>query len=273
MSACFTETMVYTFPSVGAAPCVDRIHNCWEQCVTNKRYFIGLIGVLALAVSSPAPVFQRWGQAGKQTATSPDSWKRAYHATIVLNGGEGNLALFSAPDSCAVSLKMLADKLRTQGAHGFQYCGYYMGWGIFIRDGHVIRLLAISLNDASTLIFRFEQSLSAFRRGFNPERQAMPAGIPMFPGSVSTSHIADRDAGVRLSVVMSGATPARVRAFYMDRLEGDGWGQLAPGGDHPVSSGLDIYARGNNELCLVSVKSAGYSGGSVITLLYKRLKH
>jgi hypothetical protein len=221
-----------------------------------------LLAFLLTAALCDARVFLRWGSASKSDiAVESAGGKKSYSSTLSINGGKGDLAVFSFDSHIRRTVTALSAVFKN---NSIAYNGGSMAFALFSYDNKYIRLLLLQLDEKSgVMMFKIEQSAEEYEKSKkNPEKHLLEQA-PEFPGSTPTFFARNDDTAMSLSVAESKTDPGAIRRFYADRLTSDGWEKMFPG-----INDADIYIRANS-ICYVMVAPAEKGGPGRIILLHK----
>lgn len=234
-----------------------------------------LCGVLAL--TAYGRVFFRWRSASRCARALADAGGRpAYSAPVTLNGGKGELDVFSfdAPvGDLAVRLARVFDvpALRHEGGE--------MATGLVRHDGQVIRLtLARFSRGAQTLVFALSQEAAEYEASSVPDRADIPPGIPLYPGARPLFCARDEKAQMHFLVARAHADPAVIHATLRADLVAAGWEPFFTsrgGGDRPGERrggdqlSVQFYLK-PGRLCCVHAAPSREGNATRITVLQKQ---
>ena len=224
---------------------------------------------LALSLVASARVFESWGTRESDPVKAVMVGEQAaYQTGMELNGAKADMEVYGCTGSVPQVLEKLIVAYQALGAQAFCVSGNKMGWGVVLMDGRVIRLLVAETGQhGRSMLFRIAQSENDYAQSQHPPVAALPADVPVFPGSQWTQTIHNDSANSTLATATVGANPNAVLQFYADEMSRAGW---QPGlGPRDENSGL--YVRGR-EILLVTANSTGIQGRTVVILLHKRLK-
>lgn len=215
-----------------------------------------------------ARVFLRWG-AGRHAARTLEALggKSAYESAITLNGGKGDLRVYTftrSPRDVAQALE------KAFGVSGLSSGEDSMALATVRSRGMVLRLIVVQLPGRDiTLVFAVEQSEEEFARSSSPPDDASIGTIPAYPGSRALFRAEDLGSQTALVVSEARAPAADVRAFYRSRLKAEGWEPALPPPNGPgAEPPLGVYLR-SGQICCVLAEEKGFRGETRATILYK----
>lgn len=233
-----------------------------------RRNKLAALAVLvAAALASSGNVFVRW-KAGSDSARALEAMggKAIYRASVAVNGGKGNLAIFGFDAGFSSVVRDVAKAFGTQNSDAN---GATMSLLSVTTDVSVTRMLVLSLDRKDqTIVFALEQSPGEAETSAKAAVQPLPAGIPDYPGSDPLFHARDDEAAVELAVYGANAAANAVTSFYDSSLVGLGWTSLLPRG----AGGSLVACQKGMDLCWVFVTPQPVSGKGTITVLHKRLQ-
>jgi hypothetical protein len=234
------------------------------------RGFLRLAVLLLIAsgLSSEARVFYRWGAAaGSNRALQDQGGTLAYQSSVTINGGKGNLDVFSFERSIADTVTLIDATFKTR----LDFSGGSLASGSVSRDGRQIRLILIMLDSRNrTMVFKLDQSEEDAEASRKPAQTDPLPGITPFPGATPALSVEDRDGGYHLTASTAAADPGAIQNFFAAQLAAAGWRDALPAASAGASSAaLRIFQKGN-ELCLVHAQPSGPSRLTRITVLHKR---
>ena len=214
-------------------------------------------------------VFFRWGSAAESLHTMESlGGKLAYQATVNVNGGGGQLAVFGFNRPI---IQIVNDLARAFNIAHFSYAGGSMGCASVSTNGQTLRWVVLDMgSESQTLAFLIEQSDEDSRRSARPPEGQMLAAVPAYPDSKPVFFASDDNAGMSLAVSRASSNEEDVRQSMDNALIHDGWNPALPAavgkGGPP---GMKVYFK-QQQICCVLVDTAEESGESRITILHKR---
>jgi len=236
-----------------------------------RKHLALICALLVCSVAgSSARVFLRWGAASQSTrALQGLGGKIAYEATVIINGGKGDLAVFNfdrAPSDLMTELR------KTFGVKQFGFAQGNTAITTFGAGNRMVRLIALRLGGADrTLVFKIEQSRTEFRLSNARPSTHLLSRLPAYPGSEPEFFVKDENTASSLAISTGDGSPEDVREFYSTRLTAAGWtSALAPKGRTPgllENQSMAVYLK-DRHICCVMV-SPDRAGTSRITLLHK----
>lgn len=236
----------------------------------NKHAFIAvrviwaLTVVLALVLAARARVFYRWNTVAESSrAIEQIGGQLAYKAEININGGNGQIGIFSFPGSPQEVMRSLNKTFGTTDFNDKRKTGFTILKG----DRNVLRLIVLGMS-GKTLLFKIDQSREEFDVATEPKTHLLDA-LPKFPDSTPDFYAEDKNSNMRLAVSSVGTAADVIHNFYEQQLSADGWKRAMP-----VKlfrgQGMMMYVR-EREICCVAVASSVRGKHmSSITLLHKK---
>lgn len=250
------------------------------------KFFLIATVLSAMTIVCDARVFLRWGSRAQSTmAIEASGGKMAYETSVVVNGGKGQLTVFSFDRAISEVIRQLSKIFNTDN---FNYCRKTMGYALIDSGDTVLRLIVISLDDyRQTLVFKIEQSASEFKASIKPPDRHLMKTIPGYPGSEPVFFAKDENTRMSMAISKTQSAPAGVCDFFESRLISSGWRPALVAGsalhhnktasgtgmegisDALRGSGMAIYLKGM-EICCVLVDSSEVTGENRITILHKQ---
>lgn len=231
--------------------------------------FVALMAMMVTALVSQGRVFFRWGAAAQSLhALEALGGTLVYEAPVSINGGKGQLTVFSFEKRID---DVAGELTRAFGMTGYHYAGGTMGYGSVSANGQTRTLVAIQLGEPlRTIVFHTEQSDEESRRSASPPTGPLLTDIPEFPGSTPVFSARDENAGMGMAISRTQTGEAEVRQALDMALAGEGWKSAFPtaGGTAPNSS-LKVYLK-QQQVCCVLVDASERQGETRITILHKR---
>ncbi len=226
------------------------------------------VGLLLGATSAGARVFWSWGSStgGATGLLDPREagWTRGYTATLRINGGAGELSVWSAQQALAEIPALLRQRTAQRGGRAFFATGHELAWGLACAEGRVVRYLIAAGPGRSVRIFELTQDFQAYRASRLPPAVAGIPGVPEIPEARVSQVLANETSGLTLASARCAADPREAQRRTDAVLASAGWERLLPCGEQ-----AGFYLRGRDLLVASSV-SAGPRGETVITLAHKR---
>ena len=226
--------------------------------------------LLLLAIpSAEARVFLRTGGAGSGIVDpGAFGWDTAYQTSMSINGGRAELATWSAPEALSTAVKRLREACQRRNVAALFFASGDLAWGLASGDGRVVRfLLTASGGGRQSLVFAVDQSADDYRLSAQRPTSHLLREVPPFPQSTPDLYVADDGTATAVEISRSPVEPQQIRAHYESALPAAGWALAPP--QRVGSASAAVYVK-DNQLCVLLIKSTGFDGGSVITLMHKR---
>ena len=231
----------------------------------------------SLALTAYGRVFFRWRTASHCARALRDAGGRlAYSTPIILNGGKGELDVFSFDTPIAELVKSLA---RLFGVPGLRYEGGNMATGFVKYDGRVIRLTVVRFSrGGQTLVFALSQQSADYEASRTLARGDVPPDAPFFPGARPLFYAQDEKADMLFLVATTRANPIAVQGALRMQLLNDGWEPFFLKQDHGQNDGqvgkahdlsIQFYLKAGR-LCCVHAGPALERDATRITVLQKK---
>jgi len=176
----------------------------------------------ALVLTAYGRVFLRWGAAGRCARTLREAGgQQAYASRVVVNGGNGDLHVFSFETGIGDLVKRLATAF---GMPGLAYRGGDMATGFVRAEGRVVRLTVVRFSrSAQTLVFALSQAAADFDESRTLRREDIPRELPLYPGAKPLFLAQHEKSGMHLLVSKARADAGAVQSALRAQLAGDGW--------------------------------------------------
>ena len=231
--------------------------------LTSPRAALLAAALLALAVAplAPARVFERVGASDAAERLRAAGGRVVYAAPVSVNGAPGRISVARFKDELPRVARRLGRLYGVEAAAEGDLVRFEA-----VGPDRAARVLAFSLaSGPGALVVVLDQSPEAFRRSAAAPDPAALDGLPAFPGSTARFAVADEEAGCRVAVSETEASPAAVQAHFDAVLPAAGWTPTLPGS----AGSLRVFARGRELCCTLAVPGDGGRGG-LITVLHRR---
>jgi hypothetical protein len=230
----------------------------------SRQLYTALVIFALAGLTVHARVFWRWGGRGDTTHTLKTlGGTQAYSAPVTVNGGQGQLDVFSFDTPFPTTLRAVGKAL---GLSFGDPAGRSMAVQTITTAGSRVRLVMVAPPDVTrTLVFALQQSPDQVRRSqTGPDPAALPH-VPVYPGSTPLFSASDQKAHAELALSATTAPPQAVHRFYAAQLDAAGW-MPAIAGAKATTGG--IYLRGRSVCC---VQASSQDRQTHIAILYKEL--
>ena len=240
-----------------------------------------LLATLILTVSGAgySRVFLRRGALANSTRTMESLGGRiAYEAPVKINGGSGQLSIFSYDEPLTTVSKKLA---RAFASADIAAESGTMSLATVARGNRVLRLLLLQMDSPGrTLVFAVNQSKLEFAASADPPSHHPIRQVRSFPGSKPVFFAANEETGMSLSISLVDADPRGVGIALESGLLSDGWQPALQPSEQdstapappPIAlddSPMRVYLM-RDQLCCTLIEPAEHAGTSRIILLHKR---
>jgi hypothetical protein len=230
----------------------------------SRQLYTALVIFALAGLTVQARVFWRWSGRGDTAHTLETlGGAQAYSAPVTLNGGQGQLDVFSFDTPFPTTLRAIGKAL---GISFGDPTGRSMAVQTITTAGARVRLIMVAPPDVTrTLVFALQQSPDQARHSQAPPAPAALPHVPVYPGSTPIFDASDQKAHAALAVATTPATPQAVHRFYTAQLGAAGW-MPAIEGSKDATGG--IYLRERSVCC---VHASSQDRKTHITILHKEL--
>lgn len=232
----------------------------------HARYAILALLLLAAAGIAQARVFWLLGGRDRGGLLDPGelNWQRAYAASLRVNEGRADVAVWSTSHGMEQAFADLRQRIEGQGGRAFFAAGGALGWGLAASPDRVWRFVATATEGGTCHLVQLTQSPEDYRASRRPPSAHILRAVPEVPGSRPSLYLANEDTGLALASARTRADAGETLRLYAGTLAADGWTPLLP-----ASAQSGLYARGRDILAVHAV-SSGEGADCLITLVHKQ---
>jgi hypothetical protein len=239
-----------------------------QTTLRRRGLILTMLGLLLGVAVCHGRVFLHWNAASQSTRAMENAVGRiAYESSVTVNGGKGQLTVFSFEKSMTEVVRELS---RLFNINNFNLSDGTMAMASIEADDRVSKLLALNLGkEGQTLVLKFEQSARDAKVSMESPMQHLMKAVPGYPGSRSVFYAKDDNTEMSMEMSSAQENESTIRDFYDSSLKGSGWEPALP--VRTENAGLAVFRKGQ-EICCVFVDAADSSGNSTITVLHKLLQ-
>ncbi|MCK5850649.1 MAG: hypothetical protein KAH23_07005, partial [Kiritimatiellae bacterium] len=235
-----------------------------------KHLTLLLMLLLCGTAVSYARVFMRKSSASNSNLSMKAlHGKSIYEAPVTINGGQGNLTIFSFDRNMKI---VLTDMKKTFDIQNMDATEGTLATATVKEGNTALRFVAIRPSRGEqNLVFKLEQSSADAALTKNAPRQHLLKRIPHYPDSTPVFYMKDDNTYASISVSTTDSPPEVVSEYFASRLTSSGWLQplnLESEQSIPINShGMQVYIK-NKQICCIAASTTP-SGTTTITLLHK----